>query len=142
MWVAFPKFWNMRNKSFLQRKILLTQTLRTMLYARNNKILYKMHLAKMEAELQPLKIGVQQNEYNFLWSFMLGSLCMSLKGSPFEFPENFLRFHQIRCLHHFYCIMHTNIFHNVHKYTVLPSKWYLLPRQQRKSRMEVISQNR
>ena len=37
-----------------------------MLYARNNKILYKMHLAKMEAELQLLKIGVQQNEYNFL----------------------------------------------------------------------------
>ena len=31
-----------------------------MLYAENNKILYKMHLAKMEAELQPLKIGVQQ----------------------------------------------------------------------------------
>lgn len=116
MWVAFPKFWNMRNKSFLQRKILLTQTLRTMLYARNNKILYKMHLAKMEAELQPLKIGVQQNEYNFLWSFMLSSLCMSLKGSPFEFPENFLRFHQIRCLHHFtvsciqiYFIMYINI---------------------------------
>ena len=31
-----------------------------MLYAENNKILYKLHCAKIEAELQPLKIGVRQ----------------------------------------------------------------------------------
>ena len=36
-----------------------------MLYAENNKILYKMHLAKMEAELQPLKTG-EYSKCNFL----------------------------------------------------------------------------
>lgn len=71
-----------------------------------------MHLAKMEAKLQPLKIGPTAILFSIkviCWA----TLCMSCP--PFEFPKHFLRFHQIGSPHHLTvsCIKN-NIFHTMY----------------------------